>query len=106
MRGTSFRSRSTAARSNYAVGVCVAVAVLLFLGASASPAAFGAQVVHRHLPAAALSLQPLGRLPGADRLSLIIGLPLRNREALTNLLQQLYDPGSPQFHRYLTPAQF
>jgi hypothetical protein len=80
--------------------------VFLFLGAAALSAASGAQVIHRHLPAAATRLKPLGRLPATDRLNLIIGLPLRNGEALTNFLQQLNDPNSPQFHRYLTPGQF
>src|SRR5204862_5824763 len=41
-----------------------------------------------------------------QRLSLIIGLPLRNRENLTNLLALLYDPLSPNFHQFLTPEQF
>jgi hypothetical protein len=59
---------------------CIAIAVLLF--ASASPAAIGAQVIHRHLPAAAMSLQPFGRLAATDRLDLIIGLPLRNQGLL------------------------
>ncbi len=53
-----------------------------------------------------MSIAPTGRLPATQRLNLIIGLPLRNRENLTNLLQQLYNPHSPQFHHYLTPAQF
>lgn len=69
-------------------------------------AASAVQTIHRHLPAGALGLRPLGRLPATQRLDLIIGLPLRNPQALTNLLQQLYDPRSPQFHHYLTPAQF
>jgi hypothetical protein len=106
VRGKFFQSRSTAA-FHYSTGrLCIAIAALLFLCASAGPATFGAQVIHRHLPAAALSLKPLGRLPATQRLNLIIGLPLRNQGALTNFLQQLYDPGSPQFHRYLTPGQF
>jgi subtilase family serine protease len=37
---------------------------------------------------------------------LAIGLPLRNRPALTNLLRQLYDPSSPLYHKYLAPDQF
>ncbi len=65
-----------------------------------------AQTIHRHLPAAALGLTPLGHLPATQRLDLVIGLPLRNPQALTNLIQQLYDPTSPQFHHYLTPSQF
>jgi subtilase family serine protease len=33
-------------------------------------------------------------------------LGLRQRRALSNLLRDLYDPGSPDFHHYLTPEQF
>jgi uncharacterized repeat protein (TIGR03803 family) len=51
-------------------------------------------------------LQPVGRLPGANRLNLAIGLPLRNQAELTALLEQLYDPASPQYRHYLTPEQF
>jgi len=39
-------------------------------------------------------------------LTLAIGLPLRNREALTNLLAEIYDPSSPNYHHFLTPEQF
>ena len=39
-------------------------------------------------------------------MKLAIGLPLRNQEALTNLLQQLYDPSSPNYRHYLTPEEF
>ena len=45
----------------------------------------------------------MGFLPGTTRLNLAIGLPLRNGEALTNLLRQIYDPASAQYHHYLTP---
>ena len=66
------------------------------------------QVLHGHVPRAIadLNLQPMGLLPGTNRLHLAIGLPLRNQEALTDLLQQIYDPGSPVYHQYLTPEQF
>lgn len=33
-------------------------------------------------------------------------MPLRNQEALTNLLRQLYDPANPNFRHYLSPEQF
>jgi uncharacterized repeat protein (TIGR03803 family) len=39
-------------------------------------------------------------------LNLAIGLPLRNQEALTNRLRQIYDPASPNYRHYLTPEQF
>ena len=64
------------------------------------------QVVHVHLPAAAARLQPLGPMGSSQPLNLAIGLPLRNQEALTNLLQQIYDPASPNYHHFLTPEQF
>jgi len=58
------------------------------------------------VPAVVQRLPPLERLAGARRLDLVFGLPLRNREALDTLLRQLYDPASPHYRRYLTPAQF
>ena len=50
--------------------------------------------------------QMLGRLPATNSLRLAIGLPLRNKELMTNLLQELYDSRSTNFHHYLTPEQF
>ena len=35
-----------------------------------------------------------------------IGLPLRNREQLTNLLADIYNPSSPNFHHFLKPEEF
>jgi uncharacterized repeat protein (TIGR01451 family) len=51
-------------------------------------------------------LAPAGNLPGAQGLNLAISLPLRNEQELDALLQQLYDPASPNYRRYLTPEQF
>jgi subtilase family serine protease len=59
-----------------------------------------------HMPEIVSRLQPAGRFPGTNRLHLAIGLPLRNPDALAQLQQQLYDPASPQYRRYLTPEQF
>ena len=64
------------------------------------------QVVPGHIPAVASQLSVIGRLPAATRLNLAIGLPLRNREALSALLQQLSDPASPRYRHFLTPDQF
>lgn len=51
-------------------------------------------------------LRPVGTVTGSRRLDLVIGLPLRNREELTNLLSQLYDPTSPNYHHYLSAQEF
>jgi hypothetical protein len=57
-------------------------------------------------PAVALGAQPVNSLPDQTRLDLAMSLPLRNKQALAALLQSLYDPASPIFHQYLTPAAF
>lgn len=78
----------------------------VFLRALALEAAPGRQVVRRQLPASALSAKPIGRMPASARLTLAIGLPLRNEADLQDLLHQLYDPASTNYHRYLTPEEF
>ena len=51
-----------------------------------------------------------GAAPAVAQVSGTVGfevfLPLRNQAALDALLEDLHRPGSPQFHRWLTPAQF
>ncbi len=66
------------------------------------------QTLRGHVPEAIarLGLEAVGRLPATNRLNLAIGLPLRNTNALNQLLQDIYDPASPQFRHYLTPEQF
>ncbi len=61
-----------------------------------------------HVPQAVkdLNLQPVARLAATNVLHLAIGLPFRNQAALGQLRQQIYDPASPNFRHYLTPAQF
>jgi hypothetical protein len=56
--------------------------------------------------AAPASAIPVGRLPGAQRLNLAITLPLRNQEELRVFLQQLYNPASPNYRKFLTVQQF
>jgi len=66
----------------------------------------GRKPLRGHVPAVVTHLQATGRLSASTRLPLAIGLPLRNRGALTNLLLGIYDPASTNHHRYLTPEQF
>ena len=88
-------------RATRLAGLC-----LLWAWTSGFGAEPGRTALHGHVPAAVARLQSTGRLPATNRLYLAIGLPLRNQPALTNLLAQLYDPASPNYHRYLTPEQF
>src|SRR5579862_3442586 len=64
------------------------------------------QFLQGHVPQAVHSLPSLGNLPGTNFLNLAIGLPLRNQATLNDLLKQIYDPSSPNYHHYLTPEEF
>ncbi|HEY3913852.1 MAG TPA: S53 family peptidase, partial [Verrucomicrobiae bacterium] len=64
------------------------------------------QVLKGHIPPITKKLKSLRRLEAGTKLDLAIGLPLRNREQLTNLLEQLYQPSSTNFRRYLKPDEF
>lgn len=66
------------------------------------------KVLKGHVPPdiARLHLNATGRVPATNQLHLAIGLPLRNKDGLTNLLEQIYDRSSTNFHHYLSPEQF
>jgi uncharacterized repeat protein (TIGR03803 family) len=106
--GADSGSRMTTrmAGRSFVVGLLalVCAAPLFEAGTSAQPTP--GQTLHGQVPPVVRHLQPLKRMAGTNRLELVIGLPLRNREALTSLLGQLYDPASSNYHRYLTPAEF
>jgi subtilase family serine protease len=86
----------------------LSVGVACFFAITAKAQTTGKQRLHGHLPEAVarFHLQPTGRLSATQHLNLAIGLPLRNEATLDSLLQQIYDPASPNFRQYLTPEQF
>jgi len=87
------------------VAAAAAGAALVLLPGTPVRAA-GSQALQGHVPAAVARLQPIGHLDGAKHLRLAISLPLRDQAGLSMLLQQIYDPASPNYHHYLTAAQF
>ena len=66
------------------------------------------QVLNGHVPAVIgrVNLQSTGALPATNRLNLAVSLPLRHSGDLTNLLERLYDPASPDYRKFITPEQF
>jgi Pro-kumamolisin, activation domain len=92
----------------FGTGLMAAVSGGMLLASTNPSPAVERQVLRGHVPEAVarLSLQPAGRLPATNRLNLAIGLPLRKTNALSKLLQDIYDPASPQFRHYLGPAEF
>ena len=59
-----------------------------------------------HVPAIVSQLASTGQLVGTTNLHLAIGLPLRNQAALNLLLQQVSDPASTNYQKYLSVAEF
>ena len=87
---------------NWVAAAWVAVFFLSAVAGLAQPA----RTLHGHVPDVVSRSRPLSDVAAQTQLRLAVGLPLRNKAALTNLLQDLYNPASPNFHQYLTPAQF
>lgn len=80
---------------------------LLLLHCFAVPAWSGdRQQLRNHVPKSVAGLKQNGRPDGAKNLTLAIGLPLRNQAELNNLLAEIYNPASPNFRRFISPAQF
>ena len=83
-------------------------AVLSSVTVFSSLAADGTVTLRNHVPrvVAQGKAQVRGHVAENTTLNLSLGLPLRNRAALTNFMEQLYDPNSPNFHHFLTPQEF
>ncbi len=81
---------------------------LLMLVAFSVPASTPGQpqVLSGHVPKITRQLSAQGRLDANAHLEVSIGLPLRNREQLTNLLVDIYNPSSPNFRHFLKPEEF
>src|ERR1041385_6487572 len=104
--GAQPRTRSAFMRKDLlAIGLGL---VLSSFTVGSSLAAGGAVTLRGHVPTVVAQgrAQAQGRLAGDTTLNLSLGLPLRNREALANLLAQISDPKSPSYAHYLTPQQF
>ncbi|HTC22332.1 MAG TPA: S53 family peptidase, partial [bacterium] len=80
--------------------------MILSLGTLAPGWAAGLQQLTGHVPDALATAPRVGPLDDSAQMNLVIGLPLRDEAGLKRLLNEIYDPKSPQYHHYLTPDQF
>src|SRR5258708_12810605 len=70
--------------------------------------AVGHEMLAPHVPDAVANGKAamMGAVGPQQRLKLAIQLPLRNQAELTRLLHDLYDPKSPNFHKYMSVSGF
>ncbi len=100
-------SGRTPIASFFSTLVCVSLLCALSLGLFVSSTrAADRQALRYNAPAAVTNSEPLREMSRWKRLNLSIGLPLRDREGLTNLLAQIYDRNNPNFRHYLTTEEF
>jgi len=88
------------------LSILMAAVLLCASAVLSAPVAGVVQVLSGQVPKLIRQLPALGRLDASKRLELAIGLPLRNREQLKNLLADIYDPASPNFRHFLKPDAF
>jgi kumamolisin len=82
--------------------------VAMVLGVNSVCQAQSQVLLTRHVREATINgqAQSVGRLPATQSLRIDMVLPLRNQAELDNFLQELYDPSSAFYHRYLTVQEF
>jgi len=76
------------------------------LGMSLSAAAAGLTQVHGNVPAMVGKAMMTGHHNPRANLAISIALPLQNGDQLAQFLHDLQDRSSPNFHKFLTSAQF
>ena len=75
-------------------------------GTSVSPQLHSLTATHVPLAVASAQTARTAALPAQQHLNLALSLPLRNQTELHDLLQQLQDPNSPNYHHYLSVEEF
>jgi len=84
-------------------GVCLALLLFVVEGQ-----ALAQSPMTRHVREVTLNgqAQSMGRLPAKQSMRLVLVLPLRNQAQLDDFLENLYDPSSPSFRKFLTVEEF
>jgi hypothetical protein len=74
--------------------------------AADAPGDYGSQKLSGYLTAPIIAAPIVGPVPASEVISIAVGLPVPNPAALRTAAQQVSDPKSSQFRKYLTPSQF
>ncbi|HUC54001.1 MAG TPA: S53 family serine peptidase [Candidatus Cybelea sp.] len=84
-------------------GVCLALLLFVVQGQ-----ALAQSPMTRHVREVILNgqAQSMGRLPAKQSMRLVLVLPLRNQAQLDDFLENLYNPSSPSFRKFLTVEEF
>ena len=86
--------------------ILLAVVVCMSLGAMVSQCQQKLMTRHVREATASGQVRSVGSVSGSETMRLVIALPLRNQAELDNFLEELYTPGSPAYHKFLTVDEF
>ena len=84
----------------------VALSTLGFAAAFAAPSRAESSSEQKNVPHWVASAQRVSSAAESQRVSIAAFLSFRNQAALKDLIAAQSTPGSPQYGKYLTPAQF
>src|SRR5579872_3105317 len=99
---TALDARATAVKAFGALAIAT-----FLLTTNAGAALSGArQTVNGHVVMATRNMKSIGQLADSERVHISIVLPWRDQAGLTTFLDQLYDPASPNYRKFLTPEVF
>src|SRR5581483_5758359 len=107
-RPTVAKAARTISSSIKALAIAAVVVLLIFVSNRAVRAQNLGALPTRHSREAVMNGRArfVNRLPSTQHLGLAIMLPLNNEAELDNLLQQIYDPLSPNYRHYLSVEEF
>src|SRR5689334_15409140 len=80
------------------VATCAALSLICPLLANAKP--------RTHIPAAVAHSKAVGHMETKQTVRLAIGLAPKDRQAINDFVDSLYDPASPNYHHFITPEEF
>lgn len=99
--------RSNATGKDLANGASrLALAIALAFGATTAVQAAEVSTHHVRDAVNAGAAKAIGRLPANQTMSLDVVLPLRDKAGLDAFVADVTNPASPNFHHYVTPAEF
>ncbi len=96
-------------KSSRAVSVALSIVAAFVFAFTAASSAQAETVMTHHLHAPLVgskAIQPIGKLPSTQVLTLDVVLPLRDPQGLLNFITLVNDPSSPSYRQFLTPTQF
>jgi hypothetical protein len=87
---------------------CFPIIIVLFFQIIINFPTHGQNLLQKTIPLdiTKFGLKSIGRIDTTQNIDFVISLPLRNKDEFKNILKQIYDPLSSNYHHYLTVDQF